>query len=107
VYEPDTDQLDRYRRAVVDDRTGQQLAKIVSAVAKRGIEVTAHETLKTAPRGYPKDHPRVELLRQKGLVAWRHWPVGAWLGTRQTKKRVVDFLYASAPLRDWLAAHAA
>ncbi|HWC39197.1 MAG TPA: DUF2461 domain-containing protein [Acidimicrobiales bacterium] len=107
MYQPDADQLDRYRQAVVDERSGQQLAKIVRAAAKRGIEVTAHETLKTAPRGYPKDHPRVELLRHKGLVAWRHWPVGAWLGTSQAKKRVVDFLHASAPLRDWLVTHVA
>ena len=27
--------------------------------------------LKTAPRGYAKDHPRIELLRQKGLVGYR------------------------------------
>jgi uncharacterized protein (TIGR02453 family) len=107
MYELDADQLDRYRQAVVDDRSGKQLTKIVSALTRRGIEVTAHETLKTAPRGYPKDHPRVELLRHKGLVAWSHWPVGAWLGTGQTKKRVVDFLHGAAPLRDWMATHVA
>ena len=33
--------------------------------------------LKTAPKGYPKDHPRIELLRYKGLVAWQQWPPGA------------------------------
>jgi uncharacterized protein (TIGR02453 family) len=104
-YELDADQLDRYRRAVADDRSGAELAKIVSATKKRGIEVTAHETLKTAPRGYPKDHPRVELLRHKGLVTWKQWPVGSWLGTSQAKKRIVDFLHASAPLKDWLEAH--
>jgi uncharacterized protein (TIGR02453 family) len=105
MYELDTDQLDRYRRAVVDDRSGAELAKIVSATKKRGINVTAHETLKTAPRGYPKDHPRAELLRHKGLVSWKQWPVGSWLGTSQAKKRVVDFLHASAPLKGWLATH--
>jgi uncharacterized protein (TIGR02453 family) len=105
MYELDADQLDRYRRAVVDDRSGAELAKIVSATKKRGISVTAHGTLKTAPRGYPKDHPRTELLRHKGLVTWKQWPVGSWLGTSQAKKRVVDFLHASAPLKGWLATH--
>src|SRR5436305_11213766 len=107
LYMPDADQLDRYRRAVADDRTGSQLAKIVSTTTRRGIEVSAHETLKTAPRGYPRDHPRAELLRHKGLVAWRRWPVGSWLGTSQAKKRVVDFLHASALLKEWLTAHVA
>jgi len=107
LYTLEADQLERYRQAVVDDRTGVQLAKIVSTAAKRGIEVTAHDTLKTAPRGYPKDHPRSELLRHKGLVTWQQWPAGKWLGTSQAKRRVVEFLRASAPLKEWLATHVA
>jgi hypothetical protein len=67
--------------------------------------VTAHDTLKTAPRGYPKDHPRADLLRFKGLITWRQWPAGPWLGTARAKTRVADFFRASAPLKDWLAAH--
>ena len=63
------------------------------------------ETLKTAPRGYSKDHPRVELLRYKGLVAMRTWPVAAWLGTAGAKKRVVEVFESSAPLLAWLHAH--
>jgi uncharacterized protein (DUF2461 family) len=58
--------------------------------------------LKTAPRGYAADHPRIELLRHKGLVTWRQWDVEAWLGTAATKKRIVDFFRASAPLVEWL-----
>ena len=58
--------------------------------------------LKTAPKGYPKDHPRIELLRYKGLVAWREWPAGAWLGTCRAKDRVVEFLRLSKPLTQWL-----
>ncbi len=105
LYMPDGEALSRYRRAVSDDRTGGELAKIVRATARSGIEVTAHETLKTVPRGFPKDHPRAELLRHKGLVAWKQWPVANWLGTRQAKRKVVDFLRASAPLNQWLAAN--
>jgi uncharacterized protein (DUF2461 family) len=58
--------------------------------------------LKTAPRGYAKDHPRIELLRYKGLIAWQEWPAGAWLGTRRAKDRVVKFLELSVPLTKWL-----
>jgi uncharacterized protein (TIGR02453 family) len=96
------DQLDRYRRAVADDRKGREIAEIVSKLRKRGVEVSAHDVLKTAPKGYPKDHPRIDLLRQKGLISWKHWPVGAWLGTRKAKDRVVQFLRASQPMNQWL-----
>jgi uncharacterized protein (TIGR02453 family) len=97
------DQLDRYRKAVADGGTGARLAKLVAAADKAGIEVSAHDSLKTAPKGYPKDHPRLDLLRQKGLITWKHWPVGAWLGTRQAHKRVVEFLRAAKPMNRWLA----
>jgi uncharacterized protein (TIGR02453 family) len=96
------DQLDRYRRAVADRRKGREIVEIVTKIRKRGIEVSAHDTLKTAPKGYPKDHPRIDLLRQKGLISWKHWPVGAWLGTRKAKDRVVGFLRTSQPLNEWL-----
>lgn len=99
------DQLDRYRRAVVDERAGRELVRIVARVRDPGLEVTAHEVLKTAPKGYPKDHSRIDLLRLKGLVTWKEWPVGAWLATRKAKDRVVDVLRASKPLHDWLGAH--
>jgi uncharacterized protein (DUF2461 family) len=61
-----------------------------------------HGALKTAPKGYPKDHPRIELLRYKGLIAWREWPAGAWLGTRRAKDRIEDFFQNARPLNDWL-----
>lgn len=96
------DQLDRYRKAVADDRTGEELEKLIAEVESHRIDVTGHDTLKTAPRGYPRDHPRVDLLRNKGLVAWKEWPVKAWLGTPAAKTRIVDFLRASRPLHDWL-----
>lgn len=105
MYQMDADQLARYRRAVADDVPGEQLRAVLAQVKSHGIDVGGHEELKTAPRGYPRDHPRVELLRYKGLVAWRSWPVAAWLGTAAAKDRVVDFLHASQPLNDWLATY--
>jgi len=100
-----SDQLDRFRRAIDDNRTGKELEKLVKTLEKAAIEVSAHDTLKTSPKGYPKDHPRVDLLRHKGLIAWKHWPAGSWLGTAQAKKRVVDLLHAARPLCGWLDKH--
>jgi uncharacterized protein (DUF2461 family) len=96
------DQLQRYRTAVDEERSGMELAGIVSGVRAKGLDVHGHDVLKTAPKGYPKDHPRIELLRFKGLVAWREWPAGAWLGTKRAKDRIVEFLGLSKPLVHWL-----
>jgi uncharacterized protein (TIGR02453 family) len=96
------DQLDRYRRAVADDASGAELAGVVGRLTAGKVEVGGSSSLKRVPRGYPADHPRADLLRHKGLIAWRHWPVASWLHTRAAKQRVVDFLRAAAPLQAWL-----
>jgi uncharacterized protein (TIGR02453 family) len=101
-WEMSSEELQRYRQAVDDDRSGDELADLVAAASAVGLEVSGHEVLKTAPRGYPKDHPRIELLRYKGLIAWREWPVGPWLKTKRVKDRVIEFFNASAPLDAWL-----
>jgi len=100
-----TDQLARYRRAVASDLPGEALAKIVDDARAAGLTITAAGTLTTAPRGYPKDHPRIELLRMKGLVTWKQWPVEPWLATAEVKDKVGAVLRASAPLVEWLDAH--
>jgi uncharacterized protein (TIGR02453 family) len=97
------DQLDRYRRAVASDRAGAELEQVIATVEKAGIGVSGRDTLKSAPRGYPADHPRIGLLRHKGLVAWQEWPAAAWLGTAEAKDRVVTFLRTTRPLSEWLA----
>ena len=102
MWEMAPDQLERFRAAVGEDATGEELAALVAAAREAGLTVMAREELKTAPRGYPKDHPRIELLRHKGLITWKHWPAGAWLGTAKAKGRVVEFFRASASLVAWL-----
>lgn len=102
TWEMAPDQLERYRQAVADERSGRKLGSIVAKASAVGLDVTGHDVLKTAPKGYPKDHPRIELLRSKGLITWKEWPVGAWLGTRRAKDRVIEFLVASKPLNGWL-----
>src|SRR3954447_25079253 len=77
------DQLARFRAAVDDDQTGTEVERISTAMAKAGFDMAAHDELKTAPRGYAKDHPRIALLKRKGLIAGRGWPVAAWLHTGQ------------------------
>jgi len=96
------DQLERYRTAVDAEETGEALEGVVHAIDGQDIDVAGTDPLKTAPRGYPVDHPRVELLRYKGLVAWKQWPVEPWLGTSEARDRIVGMFETTAPLREWL-----
>jgi uncharacterized protein (TIGR02453 family) len=105
MYHLEPEQLARFRDAILDDDSGAGLERIVADLTAKQIEVSAHDVLKTAPRGYPKDHPRIDLLRHKGLIGWRQWPVAPWLGTAKAKGRIVEFLHEMGSLNDWLAKH--
>jgi uncharacterized protein (TIGR02453 family) len=61
------DQLARFREAIGDDATGPALEAAVGAARDAGLEIYG-EALRTAPRGYPRDHTRAALLRHRSLV---------------------------------------
>jgi uncharacterized protein (TIGR02453 family) len=102
MWEMAPDQIERYREAVDRTASGRKLERIVTDIRDEEILVSGHGELKTVPRGYPKDHARAELLRCKGLTAWRDWSPGPWLGTAKAKDRLVEFFTATRPLRRWL-----
>jgi uncharacterized protein (TIGR02453 family) len=105
IYMPMPDELKRFRAAVDAEHSGRELEQIVAALRKSKYDVGAHDRVKTAPRGYSADHPRIELLQLKGIVMSKAWPVGAWLGTHKAKERIVTTLEAARPLNAWIDDH--
>src|SRR5579862_7330244 len=97
----EADELIRYRAGVAGP-DGAELAAIVAALEAGGVEVHGHGTLKSAPRGYSADHPRIGLLRHKGLTSWQHWNPEPWLATSGAAVNVGDFLRSSAEVCVWL-----
>ncbi len=97
------DTLDRFRAAVMDPRKGAAIAKITEALVERGYRLDAMETLKTAPRGVDKDHPRIELLKRKGLVAMFPAVPVDQLTSREFVTWVTERAVECAPLVRWLA----
>ncbi len=98
------DQLDRYRAAVAADGTGAALQNLVDAARKKGYQVSG-ESLKVAPRGYAKDHARVDLLRHGGLYVGKPFPIEPWLHTKAALAKVKTALTAGAPMAEWVDAH--
>lgn len=103
-YELPTAALDHVRRAIDDARTGAELQKLLKAMEKKGV-LLGGSSLKTAPRGYDRDHPRIELLRMKSFFGHQQWPVEPWLATPKAKDKVVAAWRACRPLQDWLTRH--
>lgn len=99
-----SDQLDRYRDAIDRGTSVAALEKAVASLEKQGYELGG-ESLKTAPRGYPRDHPNVRWLRYKGLHAWKNFGTPGWVSTRACFKRVTDGWRGPRPLYEWLGEH--
>src|SRR5437867_3491975 len=97
------DQLERYREAVTG-QTGEALEPIVAGLERAGYGVGG-EALKTAPRGFPRDHPRARWLRHKGLYAGKGFPPARWLATRSALERVRKVWADAAPLAAWMEAN--
>lgn len=103
-YQMASDQVSRFRTAVDDERRGAALAAIVDEVRSLGY-VVGGDALKTRPRGYAEDHPRIELLRQKALVAWQEIGSPAWLHTPSAVGHVATAWREMGPLKSWLDDH--
>ncbi|MEN2741733.1 DUF2461 domain-containing protein [Microbacterium sp. X-17] len=105
VYQLDKEQLDRYRRAVDAPRTGGELEAALATLRASGVAIEIPEQLKTAPRGYPADHPRAELLRYKGIITWADWGIPEWFATPEAADRIAGFLHDSEPVTAWFRAN--
>jgi uncharacterized protein (TIGR02453 family) len=98
------DQLARYRAAVADDETGGALATAVAEARAAGLDVVG-AGLTGAPRGYSREHPRIELLRHTALIAGRRMAGGRGITRADALAHVSGTWRAVQPLTAWLAAH--
>lgn len=101
VFELASPDLDRYRAAVADPEQGAVLASILDGLAAADFRLEG-PTLKRTPAPYPVDHPNAELLRRKGVTAWRDiTAVEVITGPRLVEACALSFK-TLAPLQAWL-----
>jgi uncharacterized protein (TIGR02453 family) len=102
-----SDQIERFRFAVAHDVHGPALERTLNAIAKKGyrVEPGGEEPLKTTPRGYPKDHVRIERLRWKGCIAVVEILDEHAMTSPDVRETILAFWKAAAPLNVWLDTH--
>ena len=98
------DQLARYRAAVDDDATGRALADAVAAARESGLAVVG-AGLRGVPRGFARDHPRIELLRHTALIAGLRVPGRGGIARARALGHVATTWQAARPLAMWLDAN--
>lgn len=101
-YEASGPHMAAIREAMADDKTGQALDRLLKRLEKGGFEIGGDQ-LKTSPRGYAADHPRIHLLRHKQLFVGRSFGFEADAIGPGLVDRVRADWRALKPLVDWLA----
>lgn len=71
-YDASPERLAAVRAAIDHERHGPELETILAALTKKKWIVEG-ATVKTAPRGWSTDHPRIALLRHKSLYVTRDY----------------------------------
>jgi uncharacterized protein (TIGR02453 family) len=95
-------QIARFRAAVDDDATGPEVSDLVAELRSTGFDIEG-DALKTKPRGYDADHPRIDLLRCRSLMAVRMFGAPAWLASPAALEQVRDAWRSVTPLNRWVA----
>ncbi|MDQ3485613.1 MAG: DUF2461 domain-containing protein [Actinomycetota bacterium] len=100
-YEASGARLAAIRDAIADDTTGPKLQRLLRKLERNSFEIGG-ERLKTSPRGYDADHPRIDLLRHKQLIAGKSYGFEKVIHTPE----VLDLVRADwrflKPLISWL-----
>jgi uncharacterized protein (TIGR02453 family) len=103
-YEAAADRLARIRTAIADDRRGGELEVILAELQANGWTLGG-DKLKTTPRGYDADHPRIELLRHKSMTLGKSYGFEPVIHTPELLDRVRTDWRTVAPFLDWVTTH--
>lgn len=104
-YEASGPRLARIRAAIADERRGTELERLLGTLVEAGWTV-AGERLKTSPRGYDADHPRIDLLRHKSMTLGRSYGFEPFIHTPELLDRVRADWREAAPFVDWVSDNA-
>ena len=104
-YEAGPPRLAAIREAIAEDRRGRQLQRIIGRLLEDGWELGG-DTLKTAPRGYDGDHPRIDLLRHRSMTLGRSDGFAPVIHSAELLDKVRADWRAARPFVEWVGANA-
>ena len=100
LHTPDSSQIIKFREAV--DRDPKPFKEVINnKVFKQTFGDIQGEKLKTVPKGYERDHPEIELLRMKEVVAIEHL-TDAQVLSPKFGDHVIEAFTAMKPFLDYL-----
>ncbi|MCW2855214.1 MAG: hypothetical protein JWR52_829 [Marmoricola sp.] len=101
-YDASSTDLARVRTSIDSEATGKQLERILAKLRKAGFEIGGVK-LKTTPRGYDAEHPRIDLLRHKSLTVGRSYGFEPVIHSPALVEVIRKDWRATRPLIEWVA----
>jgi uncharacterized protein (TIGR02453 family) len=102
-YDAEGRRLAAVREAMAEEKSGKALERVLKKLEKDGFEIGGDQ-LKTSPRGYDADHPRIHLLRHKQLFVGRSYGFEDDAINAGLVDRVREDWKSLRPLISWLTA---
>ena len=97
-------QTESFRRAIAAAGSGGEFERIVAGLLGAGFDLEG-ATLKTRPRGFDIDHPRLDLLRRKEIMAINRVGTPPWLSKPAALQHVRTHWRQIRPLVGWVTEH--
>jgi uncharacterized protein (TIGR02453 family) len=101
-YHAEAADLARIRAAMDNSATGTQLERILAQIEEAGYE-RGGDRLKTKPRGWSADHPRIDLLRHRSLTMSRDYGFETVIHSAELVDAVRRDWRTTRPLVEWVA----
>lgn len=102
IYMPDAERLSKIRQEI-DYNTGDFVKILKDKKFKKLFpSLDDFDKLKTAPKGYPKDHPHIDLLKNKSFVVSTRFS-DADVTSKTFVKKVAAACKTLKPLNDFMA----
>ena len=93
--------LSRIRTAIDAEHSGEELERLVEGLRAKGFEIRG-EQLRTSPRGYAADHPRIDLLRYKSMSLGKSYGFDKVIHGPELLDRVREDWRSLRPLVEWV-----
>jgi uncharacterized protein (TIGR02453 family) len=101
TYHASGPELALIREGMAEEEAGARLERILRGLERGGFEIGG-DRLKTAPRGYDKNHPRIDLLRHRSLLGSKRYGFEPFVHTPELLDRVRQDWRRLRPLVSWM-----
>ena len=104
LHHPAPDQLERIRRGIDQPKLARALHGAIDHAEAVGLALT-ERALVRAPRGFPADHPELDLLRRKSITVSKRYELRGWVHKPEAGRRIRGLIEGATPLVEWLREH--